>query len=214
MFWPTRAYERARAVLGTASVRGADRSAGDGQDRDRGDARARAADRRLGGASSATTPSRSGACSTATGARCSSPMTRSGRRSTARTRPSGGREGWAGCSRCSTPQHWLIWTSRPAPLKAGLRRVQRESGSERFPAPGEVLVDASDLDLADKTLILFRHAKDRGAAGTARRLRALRRVVDRRAPAFHAGADPAVRRRPARRAAAPRHRRRGRSCCG
>jgi hypothetical protein len=65
-------------------------------------------------------------------------------------------------------QHWLIWTSRPAPLKAGLRRVQRESDSERFPAPGEVLVDASDLDLADKTLILFRHAKDRRASGTVR----------------------------------------------
>ena len=67
-------------------------------------------------------------------------------------------------------QHWLIWTSRPAPLKAGLRRVQRESGAERFPAPGEVLVDASDLDLAEKTLILFRHAKAHGAAGMARRL--------------------------------------------
>ncbi len=65
-------------------------------------------------------------------------------------------------------RHWLIWTSRPAPLKAGLRRVQRESGSERFPAPAEVLVDAGDLDLADKTLILFRHAKDHGAAGMAR----------------------------------------------
>jgi hypothetical protein len=67
-------------------------------------------------------------------------------------------------------QHWLIWTSRPAPLKAGLRRVQRERGSERFPAPGEVLVDASDLDLAEKTLILFRHAKARGVSGAARTL--------------------------------------------
>jgi hypothetical protein len=66
--------------------------------------------------------------------------------------------------------HWLIWTSRPAPLKAGLRRVQRERGSEHFPAPGEVLVDAGDLDLAEKTLILFRHAKARGASGAARRL--------------------------------------------
>jgi hypothetical protein len=56
-------------------------------------------------------------------------------------------------------EHWLIWTSRPAPLKAGLGRVQRERGSERFPNPGEVLVDASDLDLQEKTLILFRHAK-------------------------------------------------------
>jgi hypothetical protein len=66
--------------------------------------------------------------------------------------------------------HWLIWTSRPAPLKAGLRRVQRERGSERFPAPGEVLVDAGELDLAEKTLILFRHAKARGASSAARAL--------------------------------------------
>ena len=56
-------------------------------------------------------------------------------------------------------RHWLIWTSRPAPLKAGLRRLQRERGAEQFPAPGEVTVDASDLSLAEKTLILFRHAK-------------------------------------------------------
>ena len=67
-------------------------------------------------------------------------------------------------------RHWLVWTSRPAPLKAGLRRVQRERGSEHFPAPGEVLVDASELDLAEKTLILFRHAKNRGAGEEARRL--------------------------------------------
>ena len=67
-------------------------------------------------------------------------------------------------------QHWLIWTSRPAPLRAGLRRVQRERGAERFPAPGEVLVDASGLDLAEKTLILFRHAKDQSPSGPAREL--------------------------------------------
>jgi hypothetical protein len=66
--------------------------------------------------------------------------------------------------------HWLIWTSRPAPLRAGLRRVQRERGAERFPAPGQVLVDAGDLDLAEKTLILFRHAKARQASAAARDL--------------------------------------------
>ncbi len=66
--------------------------------------------------------------------------------------------------------HWLIWTSRPAPLKAGLRRVRRERGSERFPSPGQVLVDASDLDLEDKTLILFGHAKAHGIDGAARSL--------------------------------------------
>jgi hypothetical protein len=56
-------------------------------------------------------------------------------------------------------RHWLIWTSRPAPLRAGLGRLHRERGAERFPSPGEVLVDASKLDVAEKTLILFRHAK-------------------------------------------------------
>lgn len=56
-------------------------------------------------------------------------------------------------------RHWLIWTSRAAPLKAGLRQIHRERGAERFPSPGEVLVDASALDVAEKTLILFRHAK-------------------------------------------------------
>jgi hypothetical protein len=66
--------------------------------------------------------------------------------------------------------HWLIWTSRPAPLKAALARVQRERHAERFPAPGEVLVDASDLDLTEKTLILFRHAKARGLTNAAREL--------------------------------------------
>jgi hypothetical protein len=66
--------------------------------------------------------------------------------------------------------HWLIWTSRPAPLKAGLGRVRRERGSGRFPAPGDVLVDASDLDLAEKTLILYRHVKARQAPLAAREL--------------------------------------------
>ncbi len=88
-------------------------------------------------------------------------------------------ERWAGAlERLLTmldDRHWLIWTSRPAPLKAGLRRIQRERGAERFPAPGEVLVDASDLDLAEKTLILFRHAKARGADARTRAL--LRRVA-------------------------------------
>jgi hypothetical protein len=67
-------------------------------------------------------------------------------------------------------RHWLIWTSRPAPLKAGLRRVQRGRGAEHFPATSEVLVDASELDLAEKTLILFRHAKNHGLDEEARRL--------------------------------------------
>ncbi len=63
-------------------------------------------------------------------------------------------------------EHWLIWTSRPAPLRAGLARVHRERGAERFPQPGQVLVDAAALDRGEKALILFRHAQAAGASGT------------------------------------------------
>ncbi|MGH2896075.1 MAG: hypothetical protein ACRDPM_22795 [Solirubrobacteraceae bacterium] len=56
-------------------------------------------------------------------------------------------------------RHWLIWTSRPAPLHAALHRLHQERGAERFPAPARVLVDASILDTEEKVLILFRHAK-------------------------------------------------------
>jgi hypothetical protein len=61
--------------------------------------------------------------------------------------------------RAMDEKHWLVWTSRPAPLKAGLMRIHREHGVERFPQPAEVQVDASGLDVSEKALILFRHAK-------------------------------------------------------
>jgi hypothetical protein len=61
--------------------------------------------------------------------------------------------------RAMDDRHWLIWTSRPGPLKAGLRRVRREHGVERFPQPAEVHVDAAALGVDEKALILFRHAK-------------------------------------------------------
>jgi hypothetical protein len=61
--------------------------------------------------------------------------------------------------RCTGEHTWLIWTSRPAPLRAGLRAIHRERGGERFPQPAEVQVDASALGVDEKTLILFRHAR-------------------------------------------------------
>lgn len=64
--------------------------------------------------------------------------------------------------RATDENHWLVWTSRPTPLKAGLRAIHRERGGERFPAPAEVHVDAADLEVAEKALILFRHAKAAG----------------------------------------------------
>jgi hypothetical protein len=61
--------------------------------------------------------------------------------------------------RATDERHWLLWTSRPAPLRAGLRRIHREHGVERWPQPAEVQVSAADLSVEEKALILFRHAK-------------------------------------------------------
>jgi hypothetical protein len=64
--------------------------------------------------------------------------------------------------RAMDDRHWLIWTSRPAPLRAGLARIRREHGVERFPHPAQVQIDASQLDIEEKALILFRHAMAAG----------------------------------------------------
>jgi hypothetical protein len=61
--------------------------------------------------------------------------------------------------RAMDERHWLIWTSRPAPLKAGLARIHREHGVERFPRPAEIGVDAAHLDVEEKASILYRHAR-------------------------------------------------------
>jgi hypothetical protein len=67
-------------------------------------------------------------------------------------------------------QHKLVWTSRPAPLRAGLARIHREHGVERFPQPAEVSVDATDLDLEEKATILLRHAQAAPLEGRAVRI--------------------------------------------
>jgi len=75
-------------------------------------------------------------------------------------------ERWAGeldrILRATDERHWLVWTSRPAPLRAGLRRLHRERGGERFPNPAAVQVDASALGVEERTLILYRHARAAG----------------------------------------------------
>jgi conflict system STAND superfamily ATPase len=69
--------------------------------------------------------------------------------------------------RAMDDDHHLIWTSRPAPLRAGLRRVHREHGVERWPQPAEVQVDATALELEEKALILFRHTQAAQASAAA-----------------------------------------------
>jgi hypothetical protein len=56
-------------------------------------------------------------------------------------------------------KHWLIWTSRPGPLKIGLERLHFEGASNSFPDPMRIQVDASKLSVAEKAQIVYRHAK-------------------------------------------------------
>jgi hypothetical protein len=55
--------------------------------------------------------------------------------------------------------HWLLLTSRPAPLKQALERLNVKGGGEEFPDPNQVLVDASQLSVQEKAQMLYRHAK-------------------------------------------------------
>lgn len=57
-------------------------------------------------------------------------------------------------------RHWLVWTSRPAPLRAALARIARELGVGRVPRPAEVQVSADDLSTAEKALMLLAHARE------------------------------------------------------
>ena len=107
--------------------------------------------------------------------------------------------------RAMDDRHWLVWTSRPSPLKAGLRRIHREHGVERFPRPAEIQVAAEALDVEEKASILFRHAKAARLPERALGVVSAARLGDRRAPALHPGAHPPLRRRPAA-AARPRRR--------
>ncbi len=69
-------------------------------------------------------------------------------------------------------RHWLLWTSRPTPLAASLRRIHREHGVERFPQTSQVTVNAAALSAEERVLMLFRHAL--AAEATARDRRVLR----------------------------------------
>jgi hypothetical protein len=55
--------------------------------------------------------------------------------------------------------HWLVWTSRKHILERARNRMDLQGPAAQFPRPAEVLVDASQLTIREKALILYRHAK-------------------------------------------------------
>ncbi len=56
-------------------------------------------------------------------------------------------------------RHWLVWTSRSAPFHEGIRQLDLEGTAANFPDPGEVVVQARNLSVEEKALMLYRHAK-------------------------------------------------------
>jgi len=55
--------------------------------------------------------------------------------------------------------HWLLLTSRPAPLTEALKRLRFQDEAGRFPDPGQVQVNASHLSIQEKAQMVYRHAK-------------------------------------------------------
>jgi hypothetical protein len=56
-------------------------------------------------------------------------------------------------------RHWLLLTSRSAPLKTALQSLHLQGKAEDFPDPQRVLVNASALSVQEKAQMLYRHAK-------------------------------------------------------
>ena len=57
-------------------------------------------------------------------------------------------------------RHWLLLTSRPAPLRTALEKLYLQGAAEDFPRPQEVIVNASKLTEQEKAQMLYRHAKN------------------------------------------------------
>lgn len=55
--------------------------------------------------------------------------------------------------------HRFIWTTRTHILNIALKKLRRQQKAENFPAPADVLVDATKLKETEKAIILYRHAK-------------------------------------------------------
>jgi hypothetical protein len=66
--------------------------------------------------------------------------------------------------------HWLVWTSRKHILERARRVMDLQGDATKFPQPGEVLVDASQLSEQEKALILYRHARAAGLEDPAKNL--------------------------------------------
>ena len=92
--------------------------------------------------------------------------------------------------RATDENHWLVWTSRPAPLRAGLRRLHRERGGERFPRAGVGAGRRGGARSGGEDPDAVPPRACRRPARRAPERDPQLRLDDRLPPALHAGADP------------------------
>jgi len=58
-------------------------------------------------------------------------------------------------------KHWFIWTTRSHILKMAKEKMDLKEQAERFPEPGDVIVNVDEFTKLEKALILYRHAKNK-----------------------------------------------------
>ncbi|NOU08426.1 MAG: hypothetical protein HOO98_00190 [Nitrospira sp.] len=56
-------------------------------------------------------------------------------------------------------KHWLVWTSRKHILERACRQMDLQGKASSFPNPAAILVNAGNLTVREKSLMLYRHAK-------------------------------------------------------
>ena len=78
--------------------------------------------------------------------------------------------------------HWLILTSRKHILERAYKDMDLQDKAKDFPKPVEVVVDATELSVKEKALILYRHAKTENLFDNAKEIvrRYAKSIIDNR----------------------------------
>jgi len=77
-------------------------------------------------------------------------------------------------------RHWFIWTARAHILKMALEKMYLKGKAQKFPSPGDVIIDVTDFNLEERALILYRHAKQVNLETVAKEIvkRYWRKIID------------------------------------
>jgi len=58
-------------------------------------------------------------------------------------------------------KHWFIWTTRGHILKMAKEKMELKDQAEKFPEPGDIIVNVDEFSRLEKAFMLYRHAKSK-----------------------------------------------------